>query len=265
MKKFLSRNGHIVIVFVLVLCLITAGLTASYSNKDIVSGDVFYASILKNNTILSSDSSNELDGLYYHNEDNSYYYKGNVKNNYLVINSELWRIVAINSDKSVKVIKESGINSNELYEYNKEYNNYKYVDSNLMKELDLWYKENLNNLDSYISESEFCIFYRYEKCEEAKKYKVGLLNFGEVVRAGGEINTNNDAYYLYNQNDWWILDNDYDDVIGSAFSGYVNMLGSIDKGFIDEKMTIRPVINIKDDTVVLGSGTLDDPYYIVKK
>lgn len=265
MKEFLSKKGHIIIVIVLLLCVSVIGVMESYSNKNIDESEVFYASILKNNTVLSPDNVEDSSGLYYDNSDNSYYFKGNVENNYIVINSELWRIVSVNSDKSIKVIKESGINSNKLYKYNEEYNNYEYVDSNIMKELELWYKENLSNVDSYISDSEFCVFYQYEKCEETKKYKIGLLTFEDIITAGGAINTNNDAYYLYNGNDWWILDNDYDEVIGSAYSGYVNLLGSIDKGFIDEEKTIRPVINIKEGASALGDGTLENPYYIVNK
>jgi hypothetical protein len=264
MKKFLLKKGHIIIVLVLFLSFLMISLTASYSNKSVSNGEKFYELVIKNNTIFSIDEEGSLDGLYYDDLTNLYYYKGNVKNNYFVINSELWRIVSINSDKSIKVIKESGINSNKLYRYNEDYNNYKYLDSNVYNQLDMWYKEKLNNVNSYILDREFCVYFQNEKCIENKKLKIGLLTFDEVKRAGGEINTNNSNYYLYNVDSWWILDNDYDELLGSAFSGYVNLLGSIDKGFVVEEKVIRPVINISGYVNVLGDGTKDNPYFIVK-
>lgn len=263
MKRFLIKKRNIiVIVVVLMLGLYVINLSTSYSNNNL-NNNYLYDEILKNNSILDINAE-EVDGLFYDNDNNTYYFKGNVGNNYIVLNNELWRIVAINSDKSVKVIKSSGIESNKLFKFNEDYNDYEYKDSAVMDELLSWYEYNLNEIDEYIKDSKYCVDYRNNECLLEETYKIGLLNISEVKRAGGEINTNNEAYYLYNGNDWWIIDTDYDQVLGSAFSGYVNLLGSIDKGFVDEEMTIRPVINLVDVTPISGDGTLDNPYFILK-
>lgn len=266
MQKFIAKKGLIVVL--LLLCMVgTYMLNVKTSNSNKVGTDnkLLYEELINNNSILFNTGKNELDGLYYDDESDTYYFKGNLTNNYIVLNSELWRIVAINHDKSVKLIKESGINSNKLYMFNDKYEVYDYRKSIVATELDNWYKDNLTNLDSFILESEYCINYQDNKCLDKDNYKIGLLTINEVKRAGGEINTNNEAYYLYNgNNDWWIIDTDYDEVIGSAFSGFVNLLGSIDKAFVDEEKTIRPVINLKKETPINGEGTLENPYFIVR-
>lgn len=264
MQKFLAKRGYIIVLVV----LLTVGVymmnfNTSYSDKT-NNSKILYEEIINNNSIYDVTENDEVDGLFYDNASNEYYFNGNVENNYIVINNELWRIVGINEDKSVKVIKQSGINDNKLYAYNTDYSNFKYQDSIVFKELLSWYNDNLSNVDEYILDSEYCINYQNGECFETGRYKIGLLDISEVRRAGGEINTNNDAYYLYNENDWWIIDTDYDEMLGSAFSSYVNLLGSIDKGFVDEEMTIRPVVILKKEVPINGRGTLDDPYYIVK-
>lgn len=53
---------------------------------------------------------NSGDGLYVDtSENNRYVYKGSNPNNYLSLNNETWRIVSIESDNSVKIIRESSI------------------------------------------------------------------------------------------------------------------------------------------------------------
>ena len=262
MQKFLVKKGFI---FFVILMIFVGGylvnLSTSYSNKDKFNIKHLHNEILSNNTILN-ESSELLNGLFYDNASNTYYFKGNVENNYIVINNELWRIVMINNDKSVKIIKAYGIDSNKLFNFNEEYDDYEYIDSIVMNELELWYNNNLNNIDSYIKEDEYCVNYKNE-CISTEKMKISLLNVMEVKRAGGNNNINNEAYYLHNGNDWWIIDNDYDEFLGSAYSGYVNLMGSIEKGFVDEQMTIRPVITLIDSVSIAGNGTVDDPYFIL--
>ena len=259
MQKFIARKGYVLIVVLLVIGLVLFNINETYSDKGTELKYELYSEILKNNTILLE---NDSDGLIYDSNDNYYYFNGNVENNYIVVNNELWRIVAINNDRSIKIIKNYGISNNKLYTFNNDYTNFKYQGSNVMNELLLWYDNNFINSDKYVVESEYCVLYQSNICLEKKYYKVGLLNIDEVMRAGGSI-TNNESYYLYNYYDWWIINNDYDEFIDSAYSGFVNSLGSIDKGFVDEAKTIRPVINLKKDTYINGNGTIDNPYYIV--
>lgn len=262
MQKFLAKKGFIlIIVIVLTVGIYIGNMNTSYSNKD--EGINFFEKLKINNSIIDMKMLDDLDGLFYDNMSNSYFFKGNVVNNYVVLNNELWRIVSIDNDKNIKVIKNTAINNNQLYVFNNDYLKYDYHDSDVMKELLTWYDSSLSNLDSLIKINKYCVELRNDECLATKEYKIGLMDSNEVKRAGGLVNTNNESYYLYNENDWWIIDTDYDDVIASAYSGYVNLLGSIEKGFVDEAKTIRPVITLNNDVKVNGNGTLEDPYYIV--
>lgn len=264
MQKFLAKKRYIVVLVVLIMVgVYMINFNTSYSDKT-KDSRFLYEEIINNNSIYDVTELEEVDGLFYDKVSNEYFFKGNIVNNYLTINDELWRIVGINEDNSVKVIKQSGIYDNKLFVYNEDYDNYRYQGSVVIKELLSWYDDNLINIDEYVLDGEYCINYQSDECLEFGSYKVGLLDVSEVKRAGGQININNDAYYLYNENDWWIIDNDYDEILGSAFSGYVNSLGSIDKGFVDEEMTIRPVINLKKEIPINGDGTIDNPYYVIK-
>ena len=62
-----------------------------------------------------------------------------------------------------------------------------------------------------------------------------------INKINGEYN--NDSY-LINNHDYWILKNSYDEIIDSAFSGYVSSFGNIDDGFVDEEKTSNNIFLI---------------------
>ena len=102
MQKFIARKGYVLIVVLLVIGLVLFNINETYSDKGTELKYELYSEILRNNTILLE---NDSDGLIYDSNDNYYYFNGNVENNYIVVNNELWRIVAINNDRSIKIIK----------------------------------------------------------------------------------------------------------------------------------------------------------------
>ncbi len=116
-------------------------------------------------------------GLYYtstNTEDNrvTYYFRGAVENNYVSFAGSTWRIIRINEDGSVRLIKqdtigESAFNTNG----DKAYIGYMYgtlnatttaevntnTNSSTIKTyLDTWYKNNLISYSSYLADSGFC-------------------------------------------------------------------------------------------------------------
>ena len=125
----------------------------------------------------------------------TYYYKGNVNNNYVEFANNLWRIVRINEDGSIRIIMEEHIDENYTIAYNKsdkntsvylnlssknnnviflapepispdqymkgfQYNSSRYsqyYSESLVKQvLENWYNTYLASYDSYIQESIFC-------------------------------------------------------------------------------------------------------------
>jgi len=119
-------------------------------------------------------------GLYYtskgtENNKITYYFRGDVENNYVDFAGHIWRIVRINEDNSVRLIKESIIGSGH-YNYvdggvDNAYLGYMYGtagstsyssahantnDSEIKKAIDEWYELNLSSYSSYLADAGFC-------------------------------------------------------------------------------------------------------------
>ncbi len=129
-------------------------------------------------------------GIYKDNDEygKTYYYRGNINNNYVYFAGFYWQIIRINGDGSIRLLykgKEKNATkidtsiNNKLYSFNNKiagptYIGYKYGyengktleeihsnsnDSDIKKTLDLWYENNIKNknYDIYISDnSSFC-------------------------------------------------------------------------------------------------------------
>lgn len=250
-----KKIAAIVVVFSFLTLLITI---PSYSNKEENNYPKLSEEILRTNSVLDA-SSNET-GLY--KNDNVYYFKGIVLNNYININNELWRIISIAEDKNITLIKEEGINDNKLYKYNEDYANQNYKDSNIEKEIINYYNNKLSNITNIV-EKEYCINYQ-DKCLETSLSKISILNPDDLKYHNIISNQFNEESFLVNNNDYWVLNNSYDEYMNCALTSYVCKLGSLDMGFVDEEKTIRPVITLSSDTTVTGEGTLDKPYILTE-
>ena len=268
----------------------------------------------------------------------TYYYRGDVENNYLVFADKYWRIIRINEDGTVRIIysgeksevdaagKETilanGYNdSNTRYtqiqtsRFNSssrrsEYVGYTYTEglqrpsntssgtaSTIKGVLDSWYSNNLQSYDNKIasggsagfcndremasgytwsSEPSSSIYYAaYERrsnrtpsyeCSNTNDLyttKIGLITADEVMYAGAAGTTTNYGYYLYTGNYYWSMSPYY-------YSRYVWVLYVESRGFLyyGSDVTgvygVRPVINLKADITITGSGTISDPYVVNK-
>ena len=166
-------------------CVQDVGQTIT-SEDVIIEDTTLVSKILRNNKAqpdtnidfsqISSDTNGK--GLYYtstNTEDNkrTYYFRGAVDNNYVSFANNIWRIVRINEDGTIRIIKEDSINRSRFNE-NKDdaaYVGYMYgtpssttyaathrnTNSSTIKTmLDTWYQNNLINYSSIISDSGFC-------------------------------------------------------------------------------------------------------------
>ncbi len=133
------------------------------------------------------DSDKSDKGLYTMEDDygTSYYYRGNVTNNYVSFGGFYWRIIRLNGDGSIRLlyagtspdttgsglqIRSSAFNSTRTnpgyvgYMYGNTFNssyaetNANDNDSTIKTQLDNWYKTNIvdKNLEEYIADSGFC-------------------------------------------------------------------------------------------------------------
>ena len=166
------------------------------------------------------------------------------------------------------------------------------VSSTIKQALETWYQNNLQKYDDKIALTKYCndttgsedgslIIYgakeRIENNDNAiltcpdtdknyggvYKLKIGLLTADEVMYGGIPYNGLNDIAhnYLYREYLWWSMS-----PYGSRSSS-VYELFSVTSTLISDSInytnnTVRPVINLKSDVTVTGSGTQEDPYVV---
>ena len=253
----------------------------------------------------SSNNTNDLNGLYKSTATNTgkstYYFRGNVEDNYVSFAGQTWRIVRVNEDGTIRMIMQDGINNNTAYKFNSNYKNYTYMyysNSQAKTTLESWYQTNIGNNEQYskyvASGDYYCeqaktivdsswsagsatmtVYSNYMpdfKCTTDANTKgfinssVGLITYDELVRAGAYLGQKNDNYYLYNKYDIWTMSPaGYKDSHSTAAVWCVYTTGSIGEDYraVYTLHTLRPIINIKSDTLATGSGTNTDPFKIV--
>ena len=265
--------------------------------------------IMKNTVITanptlttSSNNTSDASGLYKSTATNTgehtYYFRGNVENNYVSFAGFTWRIVRINEDGTIRIIMQDGINNNSEYAFNSSYNNYTYMyytNSQAKTTLENWYQTNIGSKSDLAKNVASGNYY----CEQAKvkrsdsdtsgsatmttysKYtpdfkcssdgngkgvvnaSVGLLSYDEVVYAGGYYGQSNSNYYLYNSaNYWWTMS-------PGGFSGSYSKVWRIftsgSFGHTDVTFTnrLRAVLSLTADTQISsGDGTKDSPFVV---
>ena len=96
----------------------------------------------------------------------------------------------------------------------------------------------------------------------ALTYPIGLISMDEVWYAGGYF-SNNTSYYLYTGQHYWTMSPfDYGGRFASVFGVLAN--GNLGRhNGVSDTYGVRPVINLKADVQLTGSGTTDDPYVVV--
>ncbi len=291
--------------------------------------------------VTSAESENSLLCSAPDNYGTSYYYRGNVQNNYVRFAGFYWRIVRINGDGSIRMIYDgtSAHQNGEASEdrqigtsaFNEKYNDNAYVgymygtpgsstyeethaninDSTIKKYIDTWYENNIKDTDyeKYLADNIFCndrtlsnenlnvgygfliTEYRWYhtpwitnpynsssnlKClnkndsfssnssalgNHALKYPIGLISVDEINLAGGT-NVENTKYYLYTGN-WYYTMTPYYYNGTSAMILYMYSNGAVNGAEnVNDGGSVKPVINLKPNSLKSGSGTMDNPYTI---
>ena len=264
--------------------------------------EIMKNTIITSNPTLTTSSNNTSDksGLYKstvtNTGDSTYYFRGNVENNYVSFAGYTWRIVRINEDGTIRIVMQDGINNNATYKFNSNYNNYTYMyysNSNAKTQLNSWYQTNIGSksdlANKVVSGNYYCeqakakydssytsgnasmtVYSRYTpnfKCTTDGNGKgqvsasVGLLSYDEVVYAGGYYNQNNSNYYLYNNNYFWTISpsgiSGSDSYVWSVYAS-----GNISNYYVPNTSALRPVLNLTADTLATGSGTSSDPFVV---
>ena len=251
----------------------------------------------------SSNNTTDASGLYKSTATNTgeptYYFRGNVTNNYVKFAGFTWRIVRVNEDGTIRIVMQDGINNNARYQFNLNNSNYThmyYSNSSIKPSLESWYQTNIGNnvnLSSKVASGNYyceqakiayksihasnsgtsmIVYQNYTpdfKCEiDGNGYgsinaSVGLLGYDEIVYAGGYPYINNTTYYLYNPDiNWWTMS-------AAGFSGYGSeawlMLNpnNLYSSNVTNSYSVRGVINLNANTKISdGDGTKDNPFIV---
>ena len=178
----------------------------------------------------------------------SYYYKANAKNNYILINGFMFRIVRVNGDGSLRVISNDNILSST-------YSSFDFESSNALITLRTWFNENFSNKE-YVVDGDYDIT-NYVEVEISNLVsldgyfisKVGLLSVREAELITSDVEGSNfidttDGMFLANPN--------------GTNSIYAYAKGTIVSSHPDASLNLRPVINVKG--TVVGEGTIGNPF-----
>lgn len=261
--------------------------------KESLENNTFAELIIKNNQIKDSaltsvgkEIATTNEGLIKTVDDygSSYYFRGDVQNNNVVINNLNFKIVRINGDGSVKLVLSS--TTGELKKYLDVGENYYYKDSIINTYLNTWIEQNLGNYTSYLATQKYCndvllnddTFYAYTRIMEdnipslvclSEKFssKVALLTVDEAIYAGATVNDDNTSFYLYDSSidtDTFLMSsatNKLDIYHPFVLSKDGKILDSIPFNYL---RGVRPVITIIKTAQVSGDGTIDNPYKLIE-
>lgn len=249
----------------------------AYSSKSLATA------ITENSNVVTSGY-----GLY--NINNNLVFRGETVNNYVKIGENLWRIVKIDSNKNVYLIKEkyAGYSTawddryNSEYKYNIGINNYSA--SRIKEYLESLYKETKEDLMIFndvektkLSNFDICIGKRslnsttntnVLECQSTvKSQRIGLLTVSDYINASIDANCKSpedescqNYNYLVSGYRWWTTT-----AVSDTSS---NVFSITDKGLIkvskcSDYNYVRPVVKISSRVMIAtGTGTENDPYII---
>lgn len=218
----------------------------TYSIKDSLENET-----IKKRTVKVTQT---LNNIVKKNTDETNYYKGKNDDNYLKIDGIIFKVVGINTDKTVKVVSDETLASIDYNSVNEWLNNY-------------FYDKLSDSAKEYIVKSKWCNSTvsnpkSNDKCNSYTKTQfVGLLSIEDYNKSYDTNNVsninNNVAVWTYNRKnnqEAWI--NSYYDGTTRNFSEYKNTSSKTIVG-------VKPALNIKADSIIVaGTGTNTDPYIL---
>lgn len=103
------------------------------------------------------------------------------------------------------------------------------------------------------------------KGNKALDYPIGLITVDEIQLAGAYNGLRNYNYYLYTGNYYWTMSPSHFIIGRSSASSYELAPGlndSISSSWVGGKFGVRPVINLKANSLKSGDGTMTKPYRV---
>ena len=224
----------------------------------------------------------EGDGLYADEyEEGKYTYKGANPNNYITFNNETWRILSIDGDGRIKIVRDELLSNRAFDSTNsnnwdrpsdiKTYLNGEYLDSiTVNKEKIVPSTWSIGKVTS--GNNDLAGQIASENETQSQEASVGLITVSEYLRANTNtglcgnlsLNDNNRATckttnWLFKETIYWTISPDSRDsfnVFSVSGSGYVLNYNAY------TTRAVLPAITLSSDISLSGSGTAGDPYKI---
>lgn len=237
------------ILFIITCCIFYGNRLIKYYRVYNPKSDTGY--VLANlSSKITSESSivYEGDGLYISN--GNYIYKGLDVDNYILVSNMLFRIVKINSDKTIDIVLDDYINK---LSFNDEVSSY--LDSSLNTYLVDNFLSVIDN--SLLNTTSICT----DTISELSEISCNSVNSDNYIRLLGIndfLNSMNDSKtYLVNSDEYLWLYNNSDNNIWHTKGNNISLSNS------SSLYAVKPVLTLKNTTVYkTGDGSIDNPYQI---
>lgn len=233
-----------------------------------VSGNSGIKKMNKSDETLATGLGDGTNGIYKSEDDlgTSYYFRGNVTNNYVYFAKNWWQIIRINGDGTIRMIYTSNPNDSNANQYisksyfNNNNNDNAYVgymygtagsstynathtntnSSTIKTVIDTWYQNNLSSYSKYIADAIYC----------NDREVVQVNNVGGKTLTGNGAGTNESAYAGFNRT--------YVDHAPTLKCKNKNDRFTISSTLGNGALT-NPIALITSDEVVMGGGAGFDP------
>ncbi len=215
---------------------------------------------------------------------NRYLYRGSSPNNYLTFNGETWRILSVEADGSVKIIRDTPYTSAAFHTANSGLTNF--TSLSVYNSLVDYYtntitdesKKFLTTHDSYSGVVSYGASSANTIADTVNAEKGAIIttnivlpSITDYLRASTNCNDttkwsaiNNSPFpcktnnWMYNSSTtYWFLN-----AYSATRARYQNTSGSVSFYIVDDSRGYRPVVYLKATTTFQGSGTSDSPYTI---
>lgn len=237
-----------IIIIIIGILLIYKGYTIQ---KNIALNN---SNILSNKILLDNKITTNKAGLY--KDKDTYYFKGEVYNNYVKIFNRLYRIISI-TDKKVKIVS----NVNEAVFYYGKSKDYK--TSNINEWLNKTetpnsgiYHNTIPNVEKILVKTSYNINNYHDKLTpiSTENAYFTILNIEDYLQAGSS------KSYLNNGTASYILGYDDNTILEKTTTGNIKKINKTETSGIRVVMTLK-----KNMKVIKGNGTINNPYVISQK
>ncbi len=228
----------------------------------------------------------EGDGIYQDEyESGRFIYKGTNPNNYITFNNETWRILSVENDGRIKIVRNEVLPARAFDTTGGTYGSNEWDrPADINTYLNGEYLETITvNKDKIVPSTWSIGEVTYENNDlagqiadengtQSQTSSVGLITASEYLRANtnkdqcGSLSLNNDNKDICKTTNWLVKGGFYWTISpyasASSIVFFVNSSGHLSNGSADNANAVLPAITLSSDISLSGSGEVEDPFVI---